>query len=431
MSNQPSTFTQLLSTLPPVVQPIIRQALASAPPDVRKELLSQLEALQKLTSNNPAAYSDLMGIAKRLASPAVQPFSKIAIAGSINVGKSTLFNALTAGVSDKAEVSPVPGTTTKNQSAEMGLFNLIDTPGMNHGADSGKQESQHALDACEESDFIIAVFDATRGITTGDREIYGYLTTLNKPFIVALNKIDLISPKKRPKIIASCAASLGLSPEEINPISAEKNKGIEQLLLTAAANEPRLLGELGRALPTLREKLAWQAIRRSAIASAVVTLSPLPIIDFIPLTVIQIALVITISRIYAQPINKARALEMLGSLGIGIAGRTIFQELVKLGGPPGWAVSATVGTATTIAIGFCAINWFGKGIVPTAESFKAIGSTIQQRLLKMKLFQRRRRPSSQKLKNAIDMPLKHLTEDLSQAPQPPEFDTPSVSDEKG
>ena len=232
MSNQPSTFTQLLSTLPPVVQPIIRQALASAPPDVRKELLSQLEALQKLTSNNPAAYSDLMGIAKRLASPAVQPFSKIAIAGSINVGKSTLFNALTAGVSDKAEVSPVPGTTTKNQSAEMGLFNLIDTPGMNHGADSGKQESQHALDACEESDFIIAVFDATRGITTGDREIYGYLTTLNKPFIVALNKIDLISPKNRPKIIASCAASLGLSPEEINPISAEKNKGIEQLLLT-------------------------------------------------------------------------------------------------------------------------------------------------------------------------------------------------------
>lgn len=413
-----------------MVQPLVRQALASAPPDVRRELQSQMEALQKLTSSNPAAYADLMAMVKRLAAPAVQPFSKIAIVGSINVGKSTLFNALTAGTSPKAEVSPVPGTTTVNQNAELGLFNLIDTPGMNHGADSGQQESQNALDACEESDFIIAVFDATRGITTGDRQIYGYLTTLNKPFIVALNKIDLISAKNRPKIIASCAASLGLSPEEINPLSAEKRKGIEQLLLAAAANEPRLLGELGKTLPYLREKLAWQAIRRSAIASGIVTLSPLPIVDFIPLTFIQVTLVITISRIYAQPIGKARALEMLGSLGLGFAGRTIFQELIKLGGPPGWAVSATVGTATTITIGYCAINWFAKGITPTTDSFKAMGATVQKRLMKMNLFKNRKKPSSQKLQNDIDIPLKHLTEDLSNTPLPPLPDESSESDRK-
>lgn len=413
-----------------MVQPLVRQALASAPPDVRRELQSQMEALQKLTSSNPAAYADLMAMVKRLAAPAVQPLSKIAIVGSINVGKSTLFNALTAGTSPKAEVSPVPGTTTVNQNAELGLFNLIDTPGMNHGADSGQQESQNALDACEESDFIIAVFDATRGITTGDRQIYGYLTTLDKPFIVALNKIDLISAKNRPKIIASCAASLGLSPEEINPLSAEKRKGVEQLLLAAAANEPRLLGELGKTLPYLREKLAWQAIRRSAIASGIVTLSPLPIVDFIPLTFIQVTLVITISRIYAQPIGKARALEMLGSLGLGFAGRTIFQELIKLGGPPGWAVSATVGTATTITIGYCAINWFAKGITPTTDSFKAMGATVQKRLMKMNLFKNRKKPTSQKLQNDIDIPLKHLTEDLSNTPLPPLPDESRESDRK-
>ncbi|MBQ7569235.1 50S ribosome-binding GTPase, partial [bacterium] len=191
-----------------MVQPIIRQAMASAPPDVRQELMLQFDALQKLTSNNPAALTDLLTLAKRLGSPAIQPFSRIAIVGSINVGKSTLFNAMTAGICEKAAVSPIPGTTKENQNGELGPFTLIDTPGMNHGADSGAQESQNALEACENSDFIIVVFDASRGITTGDRQIYGYITTLQKPFIVALNKIDLIAKSNLTDIIKSCATTL-------------------------------------------------------------------------------------------------------------------------------------------------------------------------------------------------------------------------------
>ena len=118
---------------------------------------------------------------------------------------------------------------------------------------------------------------------------------------------------------------------------------------------------------------------------------------------------------------------MLGSLGMGFAGRTIFQELVKLGGPPGWAVSATVGTATTITIGYCAINWFAKGIAPTTAGFKAMGSVVQKRLFKMNLFKSSKKPSSQQLKNDIDIPLKHLTEDLSKAAPPPQ--SPSGSGE--
>ncbi|MBQ7568292.1 DUF697 domain-containing protein, partial [bacterium] len=193
------------------------------------------------------------------------------------------------------------------------------------------------------------------------------------------------------------------------------SKGIDKLLLAAAANEPRLLGALGRSIPSLRNKLAWQAIRRSAITSGVITLTPLPLIDFIPLTVVQITMVITISRIYGQPIGKARAIEMLGSLGFGLAGRTAFQELVKLGGPPGWAISASVAIATTVAIGYCTINWFAKGIVPTTASFKAMVSDVQKRLHSLKLFNLRKRPSSQKIKEGLDTHIQHLTEDLSKA----------------
>ncbi len=410
----PSLLNQVLRNLPETVRPLVQKALASAPPDVQREFVSQLEAIQKLTSNNPAVYSDLMAMVKRLASPALQPLSNIAIVGSINVGKSTLFNAMLPHHDEKAAVSPIPGTTKENQLASMGLFTLLDTPGVDHGAQAGQKERLNALTACEDSDFIILLFDASRGITTGDKQFYNYVKGLGKPFIIALNKIDLISKKNLPDLIESCAATLGVPVEEVNTISAEKHKGVEQLLLAASACEPRLLGELGKNLPSLRQKLAWQAIRRSSIASAAIALSPLPVVDFIPLTAVQIALVLTISRIYDKPMSKARALEMVGSLGMGLLGRTLFQELAKLGGPPGWALSAAIAVATTISIGYCVCHWFATGIEPSRETVKQISKTVYDKLLKMGPFRKGKRTSSKKIEQEIAEPLRHITEELSQ-----------------
>ncbi|HEX9028676.1 MAG TPA: GTPase, partial [Anaerolineales bacterium] len=54
---------------------------------------------------------------------------RVAIVGPTNVGKSTLYNQLIRRKEDRAEVSPLPGTTRQNQQADTGLFAVIDTPG--------------------------------------------------------------------------------------------------------------------------------------------------------------------------------------------------------------------------------------------------------------------------------------------------------------
>src|SRR5690606_33435188 len=116
------------------------------------------------------------------------------------------------------------------------------------------------------------------------------LKALGKPHLVVLNKIDLVPRKDREKVVASAADVLDLSRDEIHPTSAMKRTGVEHLLLEVAAAEPRLLGEMGRVLRPMRRKLAWQAIRRAAVGSCLVALTPIPVLDLVPLTAIQMTL---------------------------------------------------------------------------------------------------------------------------------------------
>ncbi len=49
-----------------------------------------------------------------------------------------------------------------------------------------------ALRAAKDADFLIILFDAIQGIKKTEKEIFDELKELGKPFIIALNKIDLV-----------------------------------------------------------------------------------------------------------------------------------------------------------------------------------------------------------------------------------------------
>jgi ribosome biogenesis GTPase A len=55
---------------------------------------------------------------------------RVAIVGPPNAGKSTLYNRLILRKEDRAEVGPLPGTTRIAQEGDVGLFALVDTPGV-------------------------------------------------------------------------------------------------------------------------------------------------------------------------------------------------------------------------------------------------------------------------------------------------------------
>ena len=88
----------------------------------------------------------------------------LAIVGAPNAGKSTLLNAL-AG-SDRAIVSPVPGTTRDVVEATIALagvpIRMLDTAGLGVARDAIEAEGmRRSRKAIEESDIVILVFDGS------------------------------------------------------------------------------------------------------------------------------------------------------------------------------------------------------------------------------------------------------------------------------
>ncbi len=409
-----SELETLLDRFPDESRQLARAVWRGLPPDLRRELDLTLGAFLKVLRHSPSASADLVHLIQRQAGPAVQPLSTVAVVGPVNVGKSTLYNALLAGTAQKAEVSPVPGTTREAQVAEVGLFRMVDTPGADHGANVGEQERDLALQQAMQADFLVVVFDATRSVLASDRVLYGQLLAMGKPMLVVLNKMDLVPRAHREKAISSAAGVLGLSREEIHPTSASQGTGLESLLLEVAAAEPRLLGELGRALTPLRRKLGWQAIRRTAVASCLVALSPLPVLDLIPLTLLQGSMVLVLARIYDQEIGLARAGEVVTGFGAGLAARALFQQLSKLGGPPGWALSASVAGAATIAIGYATMRWFETGRKPSSAEMRQVAREVQGRLVGALNPLGWKRPGRKALKQELGRRMKAVTGELEE-----------------
>jgi uncharacterized protein (DUF697 family) len=240
----------------------------------------------------------------------------------------------------------------------------------------------------------VIVFDAIQGIKRAEQELFRELQALERPHIVVLNKVDLVAgARERDQVLEATARNLGLRPEEVVPCVAKDGKRVERVLLAVAKAEPEIVAALGAALPDYRMLLAWSATKKAAATAAAVALAPLPILDVFPLLAVQTALVLGIARIYGQRITFSRARELVVTFGLGFLGRTLFQELSKLGGPPGWLLAAAIASSTTAVMGRAAAVWFERGERAKASDLRAESRSLAKRMLEsLKRLGRRRRP---------------------------------------
>ena len=117
----------------------------------------------------------------------------VAIVGSPNVGKSTIFNRM---IGDRrAIVDDEMGITRDRLYGTckwLGRrFSLIDTGGIEIvNRPFQEQIRMQAEIAINEADVIVFVVDGKLGITTDDRVVTGILRKVKKPIILAVNKID-------------------------------------------------------------------------------------------------------------------------------------------------------------------------------------------------------------------------------------------------
>ncbi len=159
----------------------------------------------------------------------------VVIAGRPNVGKSTLFNALTR--SREALVADRPGVT---RDRHYGLVHdpdrpyvLVDTGGLTDDAEGIEALAQAQVAAAlEEATLVIAVFDARAGLNAADRDLADRLRRLGKPLIPVLNKCE----GSGFGTAAADAAALGLG--EVVSISAAHRQGLDDLAAVIDAKLP-------------------------------------------------------------------------------------------------------------------------------------------------------------------------------------------------
>ena len=119
----------------------------------------------------------------------------IGIFGKRNAGKSSVINAITN--QSLAIVSDIKGTTTDPVSKAMELLPLgpvmiIDTPGLDDVGELGKMRIQKSYQVLNKSDIGILVVDGTLGQTDEDKALINKFKEKNIPYIVVMNKLDLV-----------------------------------------------------------------------------------------------------------------------------------------------------------------------------------------------------------------------------------------------
>ena len=393
---------EVIDKLPPEMRSTLRRVLDSLPPQERDTLISLFRGVPSQSN----MLRTLVGLSINQAKQAFGDKHRVVITGPANVGKSTLYNQFVRSKQDQAAVSPIPGTTRVNQQADAGLFAVVDTPGADAVGEVGEGERARAFEAARSADILIIMFDAIQGIKKAEQELFYDLRALGKPYIVVLNKIDLVR-KEEDAVVAHAAGNLGLETEQIIPIAARDGRNLSQVLMAIVVAEPQLIAALGRALPEYRSQLAWRSITSAASIAAVIALTPLPVIDFAPLVVTQSIMVLGIARIYQYDINLSRARELIATFGLGLLGRTLFMEISKLGGVPGWLLSSAIAASTTVAMGLAAINWFEKGEKMSAETLNQLTRKVTSQMLESFKSLGKRRPSKDTLKQHVEEALQN------------------------
>lgn len=120
----------------------------------------------------------------------------IGIFGRRNAGKSSIINALTG--QNLAIVSDMKGTTTDPVLKAMELLPLgpvvmIDTPGLDDEGELGELRIQKAYQILNKTDIALLILDGTVGMTDTDERILEKIKEKKIPYLVVMNKADLLS----------------------------------------------------------------------------------------------------------------------------------------------------------------------------------------------------------------------------------------------
>jgi GTP-binding protein len=161
----------------------------------------------------------------------------VAIVGRPNVGKSTLFNALTR--TRDALVADIPGVTRDRQYgiSRVGATPclLVDTGGLVSNAEGiDYLTAQQVHQAIDESELVLFVVSARDGLMAEDAEIAAILRRSSSKVVMVANKIDGLDEATA----MADFASLGMG--DLLPVAATHRRGLESMMKVVDRHLPVL-----------------------------------------------------------------------------------------------------------------------------------------------------------------------------------------------
>jgi len=291
----------------------------------------------------------------------------IALVGNVNVGKSSLVNAIFG--QDYADVDPLPGWTKDVKFYPL-AENLIiaDTPGLEDIDETHSTETWNVVGP--KADLILLIINASAGLQKSERDTYKKLAKAGKPLLVIVNKKDQIQPQSRLDAVIDFIAK-NLNTNKVIATSALHGEGIDVLTKSMF----QILDENKRIIFLRyvqdKEPAIKKLVTLCALAAGGVGVIPIPFADMPFLTGIQIYLCTQIAHIYGIKISKTDALKFIGStVGVlGFLGRSLFRQVIKalgditiIGAGVTALIGAGVAASMTYGIGIAAKEFYKSGM---------------------------------------------------------------------
>ncbi|MBP3728658.1 MAG: GTPase Era [Lachnospiraceae bacterium] len=192
----------------------------------------------------------------------------VTLIGRPNVGKSTLMNRL---IGQKIAITSQKAQTTRTRietfyTDDRGQIVFLDTPGIHKAKNKlGDYMVGAARDSLSQVDLILWLVEAEDKIEEKEEQILSYLSELNTPVILIINKADTAS--KEQLLLCQKRFEAVRSFERILSISALKGDGVEalrSLIFDHLPEGPYYYDEEALTDQTLRE-LAAEMIREKAL----------------------------------------------------------------------------------------------------------------------------------------------------------------------
>jgi small GTP-binding protein len=367
---------------------------------------------------------------------------QIAAFGMVGRGKSSLLNALVG--QPVFETGPLHGVTRAAQRVNWSIHEeligtteralrvtipsvgqsqveLIDTPGLDEI--DGDTRAALAEQIAKQADLILFVISGD--ITKIEHQALSQLREAGKPIILVFNKVDqypeadrlAIYEKIRDERVKELLTPLEIVMSAASPlvktavIRPDGSRGLQLRTGNAQVEELKLkileiLQREGKALVALNSmlyadtvneqlvqrkliireqnanQLIWKAVMAKALAIA---LNPVTVVDILSSIVIDIALILGLSKLYAMPMTEAGAVKLLQKIALSMGGIGVSELLANLGlsglktilgiSAPATA-GATFGPYVTVALtqaGVAGVSSYGIGQV--TKAYLANGAT--------------------------------------------------------